>query len=56
MAPMAAAMGPMRARQVAAPEELTFDITPVKQVVRASVEARFTMAPPDLSTIARTTP
>jgi uncharacterized protein len=45
---MSAAMGPMRSR-AAAPEEFTFEITPVKQVVRASVEARFTMAPPDLA-------
>ena len=49
---MAAAMGPLRSRQAAAPEEFTFDIAPVKQVVRASVEARFTIARPDLATIA----
>ena len=48
---MAAAMGPLRSRQAAAPEEFTFDIAPVKQVVRASVEARFTIAQPDLANI-----
>lgn len=47
---MAAAMGPMRSR-APAPEAFTFEITPVKQVVRASVEARFTIAPPDLANL-----
>lgn len=46
-----AAAGPLRSRQPAAPEEFTFDIAPVTQVVRAQVEARFTMARPDLATI-----
>jgi uncharacterized protein YggE len=35
-------------RREAAPEEFTFDINPVMQVVRATVEARFTMTEPDL--------
>jgi uncharacterized protein YggE len=34
-----------------APEEFTFDIAPAKQTVRATVEARFRMAPPDLGRI-----
>lgn len=49
---LAAAAGPFKSRQAAAPEEFTFDIAPVKQVVRASVEARFTIARPDLDGIA----
>ena len=48
----ARAAGP--ARGGGAPEELTFDIVPAKQVVRASVEARFRISPPDLGAI-RTT-
>lgn len=49
---MTAAMSPLRSRAPAPPEEFTFDITPAKQVVRASVEARFTIARPDLAAIA----
>lgn len=32
-------------------EELSFDITPVKQWVRADVEARFRMTAPDLAAV-----
>lgn len=32
-----------------APDELTFDLTPAKQTVHASVDARFTVAGPDLN-------
>jgi uncharacterized protein YggE len=46
-------MAPVAARGLArggsAPEELTFDLTPVKQNVRASVEARFRMTSPSLN-------
>lgn len=35
----------------AAPEELTFDITPARRIVRATVEARFRITPPDLARI-----
>jgi uncharacterized protein len=34
-----------------APDELTFDLTPAKQTVQASVEARFTVAGPDLGAV-----
>jgi hypothetical protein len=34
------------------PDEFTFEIEPVKQTVRASVEARFRIAEPDLSRVA----
>jgi uncharacterized protein YggE len=37
--------------QVAAPEEYAFDLAPVQQTVRATVEARFRITPPDLSAI-----
>jgi uncharacterized protein YggE len=40
---------PPMARQSAAPAEFTFDVSPTKQVVRASVEARFRFSAPDLS-------
>ena len=50
--PMAPAMAMMRSRQAVAPEELTFEIAPAKQVIHASVEARFTISAPDLATIA----
>lgn len=46
----AAAGRALRSRQ-AAPEEFTFDMAPAKQIVRATVEARFTMAQPDLASI-----
>jgi hypothetical protein len=36
---------------VAAPEEFTFDLTPAQQTVRATVEARFRITPPDLGAI-----
>jgi uncharacterized protein YggE len=49
--PMAAAMAPMRSRQAVAPEEFTFDIAPAKQVIYATVEARFTIAAPDLTSV-----
>lgn len=39
---------PHRVR-AAAPEEFGFDLVPAKQVVRASVEARFTLIEPDLA-------
>jgi uncharacterized protein YggE len=32
-------------------EEPVFDLAPVRQVVRATIEARFTMTPPDLATV-----
>jgi uncharacterized protein YggE len=38
---------PQRPRAVAA-EEPVFDLTPVRQVIRAVVEARFTITHPDL--------
>jgi uncharacterized protein YggE len=41
---------PHRVR-AAAPEEFSFDMVPAKQVVRATVEARFTMSPPDLAAV-----
>jgi uncharacterized protein YggE len=41
---------PQRAR-VAAPEEFTFDLAPVKQTVRATVEARFRISQPDLARV-----
>jgi uncharacterized protein len=42
--------------QVAAPEEFAFDLAPVQQTVRATVEARFRITPPDLATLDPTTP
>jgi uncharacterized protein len=38
--------------QVAAPEEFTFDLAPVQQTVRATVEARFSITSPDLTKLA----
>jgi hypothetical protein len=35
-------------RATAAPEELSLDLVPAKQVARATVEARFTIDPPAL--------
>jgi uncharacterized protein YggE len=55
-APMAPARAMMRSLQVAAPEELTFEILPAKQVIHASVEARFTIAAPDLTKVAGPAP
>ena len=49
---MAAATGVRSRQAAAAPEEFTYDIAPAMQVVRASVEARFTMAKPNLTNIA----
>jgi uncharacterized protein len=50
----AVAMGrarlPHRVRATA-PEEFSFDLVPAKQVVRATVEARFTSGEPDLATV-----
>jgi uncharacterized protein YggE len=37
--------------QVAAPEEYALDLAPVQQTVRATVEARFRITPPDLSAL-----
>jgi uncharacterized protein len=41
---------PHRVRPVA-PEEFSIDLVPAKQVVRATVEARFTIGEPDLATV-----
>ncbi len=41
---------PQRVRPTA-PEEFSFDIVPAKQVLRARVEARFTIGEPDLATV-----
>ena len=41
---------PHRVRATA-PEEFSMDLIPAKQVVRATVEARFTMAEPDLAAV-----
>jgi len=41
---------PQRTR-VASPEEFTFDLTPAKQTVRATVEARFRISQPDLAEV-----
>jgi uncharacterized protein len=49
LAPSAARL-PRRVRP-AAPEELSFDLVPAKQVVRAAVQARFTIREPDLATL-----
>ena len=46
----AAAPLPHRVR-AAAPEEFTMDLVPAKQVVRATVEARFTISEPDLAAV-----
>ena len=37
------------ARPASAPDEFTFEMTPIKQVVRGTVEARFRISPPDLA-------
>ncbi len=42
---------PQRTR-VVSPEEFTFDLAPVKQTVRATVEARFRISQPDLARVA----
>jgi uncharacterized protein YggE len=47
---IAAARLPQRAPAVI-PEELGFDLTPARQTVRATVEARFTISPPDLAAV-----
>jgi len=47
-----AAGGALRGRQAPALEEFTFDIVPSRQIVRATVEARFRITSPDLSTVA----
>jgi len=49
--PRLAARLPQRTR-VAAPEEFAFDLAPVKQTVRATVEARFRISQPDLGAVA----
>ena len=41
---------PQRTR-VASPEEFTFDLTPAKQTVRATVEARFRISNPELAEV-----
>ena len=48
--PLLSARLPHRVRP-AAPEEFSFDLIPAKQVVRATVEARFTIAEPDLAAV-----
>ena len=45
-----AASLPRRVRATA-PEEFTMDLVPAKQVVRATVEARFTIGEPDLAAV-----
>jgi len=61
LAARSAAPLPHRVRATA-PEEFSMDLIPAKQVVRATVEARFTMAEPDLAAVdtgtrrARTSP
>jgi uncharacterized protein YggE len=47
---MSAARLPHRVRATA-PEEFSFDLVPAKQVVRATVEARFTIGEPDLAAV-----
>jgi uncharacterized protein len=47
---MASARLPHRVRATA-PEEFSFDLVPAKQVVRATVEARFTIGVPDLAAV-----
>src|SRR6266568_9202826 len=49
-APRFTARLPQRTR-VAAPEEFAFDLAPVKQTVRATVEARFRISQPDLAKV-----
>jgi hypothetical protein len=41
---------PHRVR-ASAPEDFSIDLVPAKQVVRATVEARFTIAEPDLAAV-----
>jgi uncharacterized protein YggE len=48
-----AAGGAPRGRQAPALEEFTFDIVPARQTVRATVEARFRITSPDLTTVDR---
>lgn len=47
---MTSARLPHRVR-LAAPEEFSFDLVPAKQVVRATVEARFMISEPDLAAV-----
>ena len=47
---MTSARLPHRVR-TAAPEEFSFDLVPARQVVRATVEARFTIGEPDLAAV-----
>ena len=47
---MTSARLPQRVR-AAAPEEFSFDLVPAKQVVRATVGARFTIGEPDLAAV-----
>ena len=49
MSPMAMAPAAM-SRATAAPEPVSLDLEPVRQLVRASVEARFRLAPPPAET------
>ena len=46
---VAGATRSLRRRQEVEPEELTIDLEPAKQVVRATVEARFRITEPDLT-------
>jgi uncharacterized protein len=46
-----AAGGALRGRQAPALEEFTFDIVPARQIVRATVEGRFRISSPDLTTV-----
>jgi hypothetical protein len=41
----------LRRAQAVGPEELTIDLEPAKQVVRAAVEARFRISEPNLATL-----
>jgi len=47
---MTSARLPHRVR-TASPEEFSFDLVPARQVVRATVEARFTIGEPDLAAV-----
>lgn len=47
---IAAARLPQRTR-AEVPEDPAFDLTPARQTVRATVEARFTISPPDLAVV-----
>ena len=46
---VAGATRSLRRRQEVEPEELTIDLEPAKQVIRATVEARFRITEPDLT-------